>query len=189
MSRITLVLCLFVCACDAPRRAEAPPAGVEIPNFLPGGPPIVIDQSIGQIQRALDANGLPCYCDEYGRFYCGGTSLDAGDFVLSPGWGAQATIAVQAPSYPRSTDSSGVVAVIADGATGTHPSVTMTFRDGPFDGVPSCAVQLTGSNDTAVHGGMVAFGAEAGLLLWVLQGRPVSGKVYIFRWHCPIAQP
>jgi hypothetical protein len=111
----------------------------------------------------------------------GGTALVAGDFSLSAGWGATASISVDS----RSTDQRFRITVTCSGAgILANPTITLTFHDGPFTGgqkwvvapVAVASMSHTGSG-TISH--ITVGSASVNTLELKYAGTPVDTKTYV----------
>jgi hypothetical protein len=105
-----------------------------------------------------------------------GTALGAGDFALSAGWGAGATV-----TGVTGTDQGWQMTVTAAGTPAANPSVTLTFKDGTWTNAPICVSKMVGGT-----GGVTplteAPAATANTLTF--QGTPVAASTYILASVC-----
>jgi hypothetical protein len=105
-----------------------------------------------------------------------GTALGAGDFALSAGWGAGATV-----TGVTGSDQGWQMTVTAAGTPAANPSVTLTFKDGTWTNAPICVSKMVGGT-----GGVTplteAPAATANTLTF--QGTPVAASTYILASVC-----
>lgn len=111
----------------------------------------------------------------YGR---NGTVVDSGDFTVSAGWGATASIAVSA----LSTDTRGFATVTCSGAgIAANPFITFTYADGTFGQAPiftttrhdlaaplAASWNVDSTSDTSTR--------------FYFTGTPVNGSNYSLAW-------
>lgn len=114
----------------------------------------------------------------------GGTTLVAGDFALSAGWGTTASIAI---SLSTSKDAAAIVTVTSAGTgQAANPTLLLTFHDGTWTNVPACVLLQNGGTDifgdvTGVAVGVTAF---ATAYTWTWNGTPTAAKNYVFVIQC-----
>jgi polygalacturonase len=108
----------------------------------------------------------------------GGTSVVAGDFALSAGWGTTASV-----SAVSGDDSRGTVTVTSSGTgQGANPTITFTFHDLAFAVAPFAIVQAAGG--TGTWAGLVAVRWSSTTLALTITPlfTPVAGSTYQFSW-------
>jgi hypothetical protein len=104
-----------------------------------------------------------------------GNDLASSDLSLS-GWGSSATVSID----PGSTDQRGQIAVTAKGlGISANPTLTLTFRDGPWFAAPFAVV---GRNDPNAPARAPTWRTTPKMLVITFQGTPVAGTVYKFSW-------
>ena len=106
-----------------------------------------------------------------------GPLVVAGDFALSAGMGATASIAITAGS----TDRRGRATITsAGGSQGANPTATLTFKDGAFPAAPFAQVCRGGGSQRTVP---VDVSCTATTMVVTLLGTPVDAETYIFDWN------
>lgn len=112
--------------------------------------------------------------------YDGGTTLVAGDFVLSASWGSTASIAMTLAS---SKDGAAVVTITSTGTgQAISPTIAYTFHDGSWSNTPACSLLQTGGND--VFGNSTVTSRSATAYTWQWNATPTATKTYEFTIHC-----
>jgi hypothetical protein len=109
-----------------------------------------------------------------------GTALVIGDFVLSAGWGATATLVIT----NESTDTAGMVTVTTGGAgQAANPTITFTYKDGAYSTIPMMVIQRV-TNGALTDQLTVQFTVSTGLSSATLtfRGTPAGTESYGFSW-------
>jgi len=106
------------------------------------------------------------------RFTATGTTLVAGDFALSAGWGNTAAV-----SAVSGNDQSFTLTVTANG-TGivANPTVTLTFKDGAWAAAPGGLAKMTGGT-----GAVADVTGVPGTTTWIMtfNDLPIAADTYI----------
>ena len=114
----------------------------------------------------------------YSRRYwaSGGTALVAGDFALSAGWGATASVGTITGDahHARFTVTS------AGAGQAANPTVTLTFKDGTWTNSPFAQVQIVAASTAADLLVAVTWTTTATTLVITFNGTPVAGRTYTF---------
>jgi hypothetical protein len=116
------------------------------------------------------------------RFFVdGATSLVAGDFVLSAGWGTTASIAA---ANGTSKDAAALMTVTSSGTgQAANPTIQFTFHDGAWTQTPVCLVIQAGGND--VFGDTTLSGVlNTTVGTWIWNATPTATKTYQFLIQC-----
>lgn len=101
-----------------------------------------------------------------------GTSLVAGDFALSGGFGNTASVAVKTGSKDTRF---GIVVTSAGTGQGASPTITLTFKDGTFTSVPFAVVSRGAGDQPTVP--LLAIATATTLVITFL-GTPVAAETY-----------
>lgn len=102
----------------------------------------------------------------------GGTQHVAGDYALSAGWGATASIFIV-----EATDMRGSVDVTALGAgQAANPTVILTFQDGAYPVRPNAVASRGDSEATAGRWRVTA--SDSSTVTFTFIGTPVAAEVY-----------
>lgn len=110
----------------------------------------------------------------------GGTSLVAGDFALSAGWGSTASI-----GSLRGSDGNWAGTISTAGITlGANPTLTLTFKDGTWTTAPVCVLDMSGTSDAANLATKITWVEAATTLTITFNGTPVVTNTYVFSAHC-----
>lgn len=110
----------------------------------------------------------------------GGTTLVAGDFVLSAGWGSTASTAI---TVATSKDSAAVITVTSSGTgQAANPTVAFTFHDGTWTNVPVCKPIQTGG--TGIFGDSTVTARSATAYTWQWNATPSAAATYEFTLQC-----
>jgi hypothetical protein len=106
-----------------------------------------------------------------------GTSLVAGDFALSAGWGSTAAIA------SLNGHDCAWVGTITTGGTGivANPTLTLTFHDGTWTNVPICITKIAGGTGSFSD---ITDAPTATTNVMTYNALPVSALTYIFASVC-----
>lgn len=141
----------------------------------------VNDRTAGKIVSIQDNNGSVehAYWTWTGRMGMGlgGTALVAGDFALSSGFGATASV-----GSITATDVGGVFTVTAAGAgLAANPTVTLTFKDGAWPATPKMPlVCRAGGSQRTVPVEVVSISTTT--LVIAFLGTPVAAETYSIRF-------
>ena len=108
------------------------------------------------------------------RYQSFGSSLVAGDFVLSAGWGIGATIAV------AGSDQGFVVNITAGSSPSANPTTTLTFHDGAWPFLPVANVQLTGVTGALPSPFIIGVSCSPTTLAWSAIFTPTATVIYQF---------
>lgn len=110
-----------------------------------------------------------------------GTTLVAGDFALSAGWGTGATITLPGGFTP--TDTHAYVNVNSGSAAfAALPTVTLTFKNGAFGIVPFPLTNVApATNDQITVQWQASASTTQASFIW--QGTPIASKIYSFAFH------
>lgn len=105
-------------------------------------------------------------------------ALVVGDFVLSAGWGASASIDQLSAT---ATDLSGRLRVTAAGAgLAASPTITLTFKDGAFNSAPFAVVTRTsGGSQMTVPFSVTT---TTTTMVLTLEGTPTGGQTFGVHW-------
>lgn len=110
----------------------------------------------------------------------GGTTLVAGDFVLSAGWGTTASTAI---TLATSKDAAAVITVTSSGTgQAANPTIAFTFHDGTWTNTPVCIAIQTGG--TGIFGDSTVSARSATAQTWVWNATPAAAATYEFSIHC-----
>lgn len=102
-----------------------------------------------------------------------GTSLVAGDFSLSAGWGSTASI-----SAVSGTDARFRITVTSAGSgQGANPTITLTFKDGSWTNAPFAAFTRNGGSQLSITQDWTT---TATTLVVTWRGTPVAAETYTF---------
>lgn len=105
----------------------------------------------------------------------GGTPLQASDFALSAGWGTTASVAVA-----NGTDQRWRIVVTSAGTgQGATPTITLTFRDGPWPAGTRCVVVRNGGSGSTMNPSWSGQPTGTGLVITV-SGTPVAAATYAY---------
>jgi hypothetical protein len=102
-----------------------------------------------------------------------GTALAAGDFALSAGWGATATVAVGASDRDQNFQ---VTITAQGGGYGANPTVAFTFKDLTFTTLPNVVCNRNDALATAGRFAQTTLSATVPIFTFV--GTPAAGEVY-----------
>lgn len=106
------------------------------------------------------------------------TGLVVGDFALSAGWGATASID---QLQSTSSDLSGRLRVSASGAgIAAQPTITLTFKSGAFLSAPFVVTARTsGGSQMSVQFSVTS---TTTTMVLTFEGTPVAGQTYGVHW-------
>ncbi len=105
-----------------------------------------------------------------------GTSLVAGDFALSAGWGSTASIGSLAGS---DANWYGTVTTAGTGL-GANPTIVLTFKDGTFTAAPNCIVKMSSTSDATNTATAISWTTTATALTITFRGTPVVTNTFVF---------
>ena len=107
-----------------------------------------------------------------GRYKAEGTSLVAGDFSLSAGWGTTASV-----SAVSGTDQRFRITVTSAGTgQGANPTITLTFKDGTWTTAPFAVAHRGGGSQPTVS--LDVTSTTATTLVATFNGTPVAAETY-----------
>lgn len=130
----------------------------------------------GRVTGATAANVVTGDLDCRRHLSTQGTVTVAGDYVLSAGWGATASVAVATGSR----DSRGRITVTANGAgLAANPTITFTFKNGAYGAAPFAIVKRNGGTGATTE---PTWATATTTLTMTWPGTPVAGLTYIFEY-------
>jgi hypothetical protein len=107
-----------------------------------------------------------------------GNAIVAGDFALSAGWGATATVSA---IVTGTKDMRGRITVTSAGAgQAANPTITLTFHDGTFGTIPIAIACRCGGSQRTVP---VEVTTTATTMTITFLGTPVPAETYIIAWQ------
>lgn len=109
------------------------------------------------------------------RFTAQGTSLVAGDFILT-GWGSGATVTVV-----HGSDMAHRFTITAGTSPSSLPDVELVFHDGPWAATPVVLANMVGGTGQVSDLGIVT---TAALYHLTYDGLPIATKTYTFNVIC-----
>lgn len=116
----------------------------------------------------------------FGRAWFKGTSLIAGDFALSGGWGNTASVGTITGSDPHARF------IVTSAGTGqaASPTITLTFHDGTWTTAPWCGVRFEDASTASELTTAVTQTSTATTMVITFRGTPTATRTYTFQMRC-----